>query len=107
MKFLSFLFFNIVITCTAFAQEKKDSNCPSLSEDDRSGLCSSILHKLSSSKESQFAYEFEERLWEFVCTEPTDEIMDNPEKLQVVHKKIQAMWLANRNLFFLQWVPYK
>lgn len=100
MKFLSTVFLNILISCTALAQEKKDSNCPSPSEDDIIGLCGAIYHKLSSSKESQFAYEFEEMLWEFVCAEPTDDIIDNPEKLQVVHKKIQAMWLANRNLFF-------
>ena len=82
MKFLSVLFLNILITCTAFAQEKKDSSCPSPSEDDVLALCSAILHKVPSSKESQFAYEFEEKLWELVCTVPTVEIMDNPEKLQ-------------------------
>ena len=105
MKFLSVLFLNILITCTAFAQEKKDSNCPSPSQDNIDGLCNSIYNKKDSSPGSPFGYKFEENLWEFVCIKPTLEIIKNPEKLQEVHKKIQAMWLTNRNLIFCSGFP--
>lgn len=107
MKLLSVIFLNIIITCTAFAQEKKDSNCPSPSEDDIVGLCNAIYNKKPCTKRMFFTYEFELTLWKLVCTEPTDEIIDNPEKLQQVHKRVQAMWLNNRNRFLCRGFPLR
>lgn len=105
MKFLSFLFFNIVITCSVFAQEKKVFNCPSPSEDDVLTLCNDIYNKVDKTKGGLFSYHWEETLWQLACIEPTPEIFKNPEKLQEAHKKIQAMWFANRNLFFCTGFP--
>ena len=83
------------------------NNCPTPTNDDIIGICGSIYNKKPSREGSQFAFKFEDDLWEMACIEPTREILNNPEALKIAIKKIQTMWMNNRNNFICNGFPLR
>lgn len=107
---------NLIIICllvtTAFTTQaqdikKEDCDCPEPTEDVIIGICGSIYNKKPSKEGSSFAFKFEDDLWEMVCIKPTNDILNNPEALKDVHKKIQTMWIINRNNFICNGFPLR
>ena len=68
-------------------------DCPAPTENEFTKVCNSIYAKKGPSAGSDFAYKYQEDLWEMSCAKaPRDTV-------EVANKKIQKMWIKHREAF--------
>ena len=105
MKNLITICLILITAINSQAQEKEVCDCPLPSEDQIIGFCDAVYNKQSGTEGSEFAFKFEEYLWEFSCAKPTKDVFSNAQALTAAHKKIQIMWKNNRKIFQCKGFP--
>jgi hypothetical protein len=68
-------------------------DCPAPTRDQFTGVCNSIYDKKDGTEELGIGYKYQEDLWDISCANPKQDSME------IANKKIQRMWLKNRENF--------